>query len=110
MLSSAFGVAAPKPFRYLDPRHGLLAYTGHRLAELREHAALAAPEVAGALGLDNLNARPFPTAWRAGQRLMFEVRVRPVVRTKDGRERDAFLHAIGPPWRQVLTRPANRLP
>jgi CRISPR system Cascade subunit CasE len=38
----------------------------------------------------------FPTAWRSGQNLAFEVRVRPIVRTNDGRERDAFLHAIGP--------------
>jgi CRISPR system Cascade subunit CasE len=62
--------------------------------ELREHAGHATPEVAHALGLDTLAARTFPTRWRVEQRLAFEVRVRPVVRTKDGRERDAFLHVI----------------
>ena len=94
LLSAAFGTGAPKPFRYLGGRQGLLAYTAQDLAELREHAVLATPDVANVLGLDGLAARAFPTTWRVGQRLVFEVRVRPVVRAKDGRERDAFLHAI----------------
>ena len=95
LLRAVFGAGAPKPFRYLDARRGLLAYSGFGLDELREHAALATPEVARALGVDTLDARVFPTAWRSGQNLAFEVRVRPIVRTNDGRERDAFLHAIG---------------
>lgn len=96
LLRAAFGEAAPKPFRYLDPRRGLLAYTDADPDRLRKHAALTAPDIARALGLDGLDARPFPVAWRPGQRLGFEVRIRPVVRTKDGRERDAFLHAVEP--------------
>jgi CRISPR system Cascade subunit CasE len=96
LLSAAFGAKAPRPFRYLGGRRGLLAYTDISPEALRESAALAAPDVARALGLDSLEARRFPTAWRVGQRLGFEVRVRPVVRTKDGRERDAFLHAVEP--------------
>lgn len=95
LLSAAFGELAPKPLRYLGGRHGLLAYTSADLDALRLHAQMAAPDVARALGLDELDARPFPTIWKTGQRLAFEVRVRPVVRAKDGRERDAFLHAIG---------------
>jgi CRISPR system Cascade subunit CasE len=94
LLSAAFGAGAPKPFRYLGGRQGLLAYTTQDLAELREHAALATPDVANALGLGDIAARAFPTAWRVGQHLSFEVRVRPVVRAKDGRERDAFLHSL----------------
>ena len=94
LLSAVFGEQAPKPFRYMGNRQGLLAYTLENLETLRQHASLAAPDVARALGLDNLDARPFPNTWKEGQALGFEVRVRPVIRAKDGRERDAFLHAV----------------
>lgn len=95
LLSAAFGEQAPKPFRYLGGRQGLLAYTEASLDVLRMNASLATPDVARALGLDDFDAREFPIVWKSGQMLGFEVRVRPVVRAKDGRERDAFLHAIG---------------
>lgn len=94
LLSAAFGEQAPKPFRYMGNKQGLLAYTLENLETLRLHASLATPDVARALGLDALDARPFPGAWKDGQVLGFEVRVRPVIRAKDGRERDAFLHAV----------------
>ncbi|WP_413438182.1 type I-E CRISPR-associated protein Cas6/Cse3/CasE [Sulfuriferula sp. GW1] len=93
LLSAAFGEQAPRPFRYMGNKQGLLAYTLENLETLRQHASLATPDVARALGLDALDARPFPSVWKEGQTLGFEVRVRPVVRAKDGRERDAFLHA-----------------
>lgn len=96
LLAAAFGGELPQPFRFFGARQGLLAYSRLDLAALRDLAALAAPDVAAALGLDTLAARPFPVTWRAGQRLAFEVRARPVVRTNDGRERDAYLHALGP--------------
>ena len=94
LLSAAFGEQAPKPFRYLGGRQGLLAYTEASLDVLRMNASLAMPDVARALGLNDFDAREFPIAWKAGQMLGFEVRVRPVIRAKDGRERDAFLHAV----------------
>ncbi len=94
LLSAAFGEQAPKPFRYMSNKQGLFAYTVENMETLRLHASLATPDVARALGLDELDARPFPSAWKEGQTLGFEVRVRPVVRAKDGRERDAFLHAV----------------
>ena len=94
LLTAAFGERAPRPFRYLAARQGLLAYSDQPPAALRDNAALATPDVARALGLDTLAVRPFPTAWTTGQILNFEVRVRPVLRAKDGRERDLFLHAI----------------
>ncbi len=94
LLSAAFGEQAPKPFRYLGGRQGLLAYTEASLDVLRMNASLATPDVARALGLDNFDARQFPSVWKEGQALGFEVRVRPVIRAKDGRERDAFLHAV----------------
>lgn len=94
LLSAAFGEQAPKPFRYMGNKQGLLAYSLENLETLQLHASLAAPDVARALGLDELDARPFPSVWKEGQALCFEVRVRPVIRAKDGRERDAFLHAV----------------
>jgi CRISPR system Cascade subunit CasE len=94
LFAAAFGAMAPKPFRYLGGRQGLLAYTAAPLDDLRLSASLATPDVARALGVEMLDARPFPADWKEGQSLGFEVRVRPVVRTKDGRERDAYLHAV----------------
>ena len=101
LLHAAFGEQAPQPFRYLDAQQGLLAYTRLSAAELAQHAALADPDVAAALGLGQtlhhagMSARPFPTQWAAGHALGFEVRVRPIIREgKTGRERDAFLAAI----------------
>ena len=96
LLNAAFADLAPKPFSYQGGRQGLLAYTCAPLESLRLNAQLATPDVARALGLDELDARPFPNVWQPGQSLGFELRVRPVVRSKDGRERDAFLHAIDP--------------
>lgn len=94
LLTAAFGEQSPKPFRYLGARQGLLAYSDQTPAALRDNATLATPDVTRALGLDSLAVRPFPTTWTRGQVLSFEVRARPVLRAKDGRERDVFLHAF----------------
>ena len=94
LLTFAFGGQAPKPFRYFGARGGLLAYTYHSSEALRDNTSLATPDVARALRLDSLDTRTFPSTWLPGKHLGFEVRVRPVVRTTDGRERDAFLHAV----------------
>jgi CRISPR system Cascade subunit CasE len=100
-LHAVFGAASPKPFCYRDERAGLLAYTSCSADELRDAAALCpSPELAFALGLDagprnaGLSVRSFPTRWSAGRALGFEVRVRPVHRGHDGRERDALLAAV----------------
>ncbi|WP_082806067.1 type I-E CRISPR-associated protein Cas6/Cse3/CasE [Marichromatium gracile] len=106
VLRAAFGDLAPKPFRYLGAKQGLLGYTDQPLSALRESAALAPPDIAQALGLETLAARPFPEVWRQDQALGFEVRVRPVLRAKDGRERDVFLHAVESA--ASSTRDANR--
>lgn len=99
LLRAAFGKAAPQPFRYLDERRGLLAYTALDADALRMQVALADPLAAQTLGLgangqhDGYRLRPFPTEWPQGQVLGFEVRLRPTVRAAKG-ERDAFLHAV----------------
>lgn len=99
LLRAAFGEAAPQPFRYLDERQGLLAYTALDADALRMQVALADPLAAQTLGLaataqhDGYRLRPFPTQWPQDHVLGFELRLRPTVRAAKG-ERDAFLHAV----------------
>lgn len=108
-LKAAFGESAPQPFSFRSGQ-GLLAYTTQ--AEIMRSAlAMVSPEVADMLGLDatpqspGLLIRPFPTSWKVGQLLSFEVRVRPVVR-KDDKELDAFLSAAQRMPDAVLSREA----
>lgn len=99
LLRAAFGNATPQPFRYLDERRGLLAYTPLDAEAMRAQVALANPLAAQTLGLgatdrhEGYRLRPFPTRWPKGQVLGFEVRLRPTVRAAKG-EQDAFLHAV----------------
>jgi CRISPR system Cascade subunit CasE len=96
-LRAAFADLAPQPFSFRSGQ-GLLAYTTQADA-MRSAVAMATPEVADMLGLDatlhssGLLIRPFPTSWKVGQLLSFEVRVRPVVRKED-KEVDVFLSAV----------------
>lgn len=98
LLRAAFGAFAPQPFRYLDERRGLLAYTHLNPQAMAEQVALADPQAALTLGLGasadygGYRLRPFPSEWAVGQELGFEVRVRPTVRGVDG-EKDVFLWA-----------------
>lgn len=110
LLTAAFGDLAPKPFRLFDrpgPPVQLLAYTPHDPSALVARARLnASPAVYGAVAIDALDHKPMPVAFEVGQRLGFEVRVRPTVRQdyrdpetgatdrRRSRERDAFLAAI----------------
>jgi CRISPR system Cascade subunit CasE len=87
LLAAGFGALAPKPFRVLA-RPGrppqLLAYSTAPLEELQAHARdFADPLVIAALRPEQAAAKPMPTV-REGQRLGFEVRLRPTVR----RDRD----------------------
>jgi len=106
-LKAAFGELAPQPFSFRSGQ-GLLAYTTQAEA-IRSAAAMATPDVADILGLDataqspGLLIRPFPTSWKVGQLLSFEVRVRPVVR-KDDKELDVFLSAAQRMPDAVLSR------
>jgi CRISPR system Cascade subunit CasE len=99
LLHAAFGEHAPQPFRYLDERRGLLAYTSLDAQAMAAQVALADELAAQTLGLGACGAhegyrlRPFPTQWAQNQELGFEVRVRPTVRGAQG-EQDAFLEAV----------------
>lgn len=111
LLRAAFGEAAPQPFRYLDERRGLLAYTRLGPEALATVAALADPVASSTLGLgvssqhEGYRLRAFPTQWTEGQMLGFEVRVRPTVRASKG-EQDAFLHAVTRSGGEPLLRDA----
>jgi CRISPR system Cascade subunit CasE len=110
LLAAAFGDLAPKPFRLLE-RPGrpsqLLGYASADPSDLVDHARLhARPAVYQALSIDKLCHKPMPTVFHTGQRLGFEVRVRPTVRQdyrdpktgavdrRRSRERDVFLAAV----------------
>lgn len=100
LLTAAFGSRAPRPF--VD-RHGLrsnflLGYSTANPGQLQANPEL--DELAGAaLALDRMKMTQMPKGWRAGQILSFEVRCRPIVRTrrfaKSGKidEMDAAVHA-----------------
>lgn len=90
LLAATFGEVAPKPFRHFGDARGLLAYSAHDADALQLAVQMAAPDVHAALGLERFATRSFPTDWASGRRLGFEVRVRPVLRTNAGRERDVF--------------------
>lgn len=89
-LRATLGDLAPKPFALLE-RPGvlqLIGYTRHDATELQRalaQAEISDPLAAAALGLSqtaNAVIRPMPTNWRPGDRLSFEVRVAPVVRSR----------------------------
>jgi CRISPR system Cascade subunit CasE len=89
-LHAAFGETAPKPFALLE-RPGSLQLIGYsrqpaqRLERALLQADISDPGAAAALGLSPPQGaliRPLPITWRAGERLSFEVRVAPVVRSR----------------------------
>jgi len=101
-LKALFRDLAPKPFRLFPATRGrgpakLLAYAPVDGDSLSEHAFMFAEPSARAvcsLDTDLFSApMPAPEAWRSGRRLGFEVLVCPVARrSRDGTERDFFLH------------------
>ena len=108
LLAECFGPdLAPQPFRLILPRGGaqgtLYGYGSADAAALREQAAIFAdPAQSRILPADYLESKAMPAAWQAGQRLGFEVRIRPIVRRRNfnsadpgkAREWDAFLWAV----------------
>ncbi len=86
LLSEMFGKGRLQPFRLLVPpgqggRGSLYAYCRADAAALREEAfAVAPPEHLEVVDLPALADKPMPGDWRAGRRLGFEIRARPVRR------------------------------
>lgn len=101
LLTESFGELSPRPFRLMMPRgqsHGVLyGYTQTEADALLDAAGIYAdPSQLRILSADRIASKPMPLVWRAGNRLGFEVRIRPVVRRSknaDARPRkewDAF--------------------
>ncbi len=106
LFCETFGPAALQPFRLMVAPGGLsgtgYAYAGQDAGVLRDLArAAATPAAAGILALDRMRSLPRPVrTWQTGQRLGFDLRLRPVVRLRaavpdtafrKGGEIDAFL-------------------
>nr|WP_246742824.1 type I-E CRISPR-associated protein Cas6/Cse3/CasE [Rhodomicrobium vannielii] len=101
-ITETFGEKALPLFRLLvapgKEKGALYAYSTLPAKQLRQTADLCAPEYDEALGIKDMRAKSFPTRFAAGTRLGFDVRVRPVRRTKSARNKsgvreiDAFLH------------------
>ena len=83
LLRSVFGSAAPKPFvdRIALRSNDFLGYVATTPDALTINEDIES--LAGrAIGLDGLRAMEMPARWHTGQELSFEVRIRPVVRTR----------------------------
>ena len=104
LLVESFGSdLAPKPFRAMisrpppgQRRHGTFyGYAQCDAAALRTAAAMYAdPLQSKILPAPRIESKPMPTTWQPGQRLGFEVLIRPVVRPKERRlkTRDGIRH------------------
>lgn len=100
LLRAAFGELAPQPFVDRVPMRSnlLLGYSVEPVAAILQSRNCEDRLAAEALGLDELEANSLPAQWPAGKHLSFEVRVRPVVRSraapKSGKsdEVDVVLH------------------
>lgn len=103
LLSECFGKGVLQPFRLMVPPRGqggnLYGYTTVTVEELRDTmATIALPEMLDVITPAALRGKPMP-GFRAGQRLGFDLRCRPVRRTRNpafrkGAEVDAYLLAI----------------
>ena len=91
-LREVLGDLAPRPFvlRQLQQGGGsapssdeVLGYVRATPEAIIDAAALPPVSAAGAaLNLSSMEARPMPSHWRTGARFSFEVRVRPIVRSR----------------------------
>lgn len=107
LVDEMFGPAALRPFRLLVPRGrsrgSLYAYSAFDAADLTKAAHVQGkPDHLRVLPLERLESKPMPADWRKGQRVGFNIRVRPIRRIGKpietatgaipaGSELDAFL-------------------
>ena len=100
LVAETIGPGAFRCFRLLvSPRKStgyLYAYSPLDAAAVRDAARThALPEHLDALGVDRMMSKPMPRDWHAGQRLGFDVRVRPIRRLR--RPLDVASDAARPP-------------
>ena len=108
LLGESFGPAVLQPFRLMVSRGARTGALYAYAAQTHEELAVAAaqtfdPAMASVIDLADLRSHPRPAAaWSAGQRLGFDLRIRPVVRLakplqmggeafRKGAELDAYL-------------------
>lgn len=107
LVDEMFGPSTLRPFRLLVPqRHSegnLYAYAASDATDLKRAADIQAkPDHLGVLPLERLESKPMPGDWTKGQRVGFNIRVRPIRRIGKaieapsgkipaGSELDAFL-------------------
>lgn len=100
LLTAAFGDQAPRPFvdRQVLRSNLVLGYVAMEPDRLRANSELDTLALS-ALAIERMKMTFMPEDWRAGQTLGFEVRCRPIVRTRlharSGKidEMDAAVHA-----------------
>ena len=85
-LKEALGNFAPRPFVFQQPREGegaILGYVQAKPEAITEVACLPLTRAsANALGLQTIEAHAMPENWRTGACFSFEVRTRPIVRSR----------------------------
>lgn len=87
---AALGNYAPKPFVLRERGRSveLLGYVSQPASQIVELASMPGAkdhDATDALRLEKLTAKAMPSNWRIGLTLSFEVRLRPIVRSRDGR-------------------------
>jgi CRISPR system Cascade subunit CasE len=86
LLKAVFADLAPQPFvdRMNLQSNELLGYVAVDPAQIQESVRDSRADALAftALGLSRLHARDMPSTWRGGRELSFEVRTRPVVRSR----------------------------
>lgn len=102
-LGEVFGPSALQPFRLMVPPRGhegfVYGYARQKPDSLRDTAALCGPEYETVFRLASIEAKSMPVNFTAGRRLGFDIRTRPVRRSrslsdsKSPREIDVFQHA-----------------
>ncbi|MEQ9696093.1 type I-E CRISPR-associated protein Cas6/Cse3/CasE [Shimia sp. SDUM112013] len=101
LLGECFGPAALQPFRLMPGRGrgaaSVFAYaTDPSEALLQRAGAVATPDLLPVLDLSGLRSMPRPaSAWQSGQRLGFDLRLRPVVRLAKALEHEGGRFAKG---------------
>lgn len=126
LLSSVFGKRMLQPFRLFHPSRArtatLYAYSENGVDSLRDAAEMVAPpDCLDVLKLGEMLSKPLPERFREGQRLGFDIRVRPIRRLardirdtqsenvlRKGSEIDVFrlelLHRSPDGWRESGSR------
>ena len=102
LLVESFGDLAPRPFRFIIPRDHHLpgvfyGYSPHNADTLRNAAVIFAdPLQSDVLPPASIQSKTMPTPWTTGQRLGFEVLIRP--------------HRSTLPWRHPTQLGNRRVP